>query len=267
MRGCDEPLRRCDRSFTCARGHSYDIARRGYVNLLQPQDRKSSNPGDSKEAVEARVAVLAAGVGRIILESFVDRACALVLGGAPPVVVDLGCGAGDTLAAFAAAEPIAGIGIDLSTYAVESAARRFPALTWVVANADRQLPLRDASVALVMSVHARRNPVECRRVLDRRGYLLVAVPASDDLIELREAVQGAAVPRERVDALIAEHEALFTVVHQSTIRERTLCERDTLLHLLRGTYRGERTREAARVGQLDRLEVTLASDIVTFAPR
>jgi len=44
-------------------------------------------------------------------------------------------------------------------------------------------------------------------------------------------------------------------------------EREALLNLLRGTYRGERRSESTRVGTLDRLQVTLASDIVLFAPR
>ena len=66
-----------------------------------------------------------------------------------PVAADLGCGSGELLGALAAARDICGAGIDLSTAAVERAARRYPALTWVVANADRRLPLLDASVHLV----------------------------------------------------------------------------------------------------------------------
>ena len=72
------------------------------------------------------------------------------------IAVDLGSGsrrdAGPTLAAIA---PISGIGIDLSVAAAEFAARRFPSLTWIVANADRRLPLQDASVDLVLSIHGR----------------------------------------------------------------------------------------------------------------
>ena len=40
VRGCGRPLEKNDRALVCARGHSYDIARSGYVNLLQPQDRR-----------------------------------------------------------------------------------------------------------------------------------------------------------------------------------------------------------------------------------
>ena len=47
VRDCREQLLREERRMVCPRGHSFDIARRGYVNLLQPQDRRSKKPGDT----------------------------------------------------------------------------------------------------------------------------------------------------------------------------------------------------------------------------
>jgi 23S rRNA (guanine745-N1)-methyltransferase len=188
----------------------------------------------------------------------------LTRGGSLPVVVELGSGSGETLGTLAAAATIAGVGIDLSTAAAAHAARLFPAVTWVVANADRRLPLLDDSVDLVLSVHARRNPGECHRILRAGGFLLVAVPAADDLIELREAVQGDGLERDRAGILITEHEAFFSVVERATVRQPLNLDRAALLRLLRGTYRGERLSESERVRRLDRLQVTLASDIVVF---
>src|SRR4051812_13953135 len=54
VRDCHQPLAREEKRLVCERNHAYDVARSGYVNLLQPQDRRSANPGDSKEAVAAR---------------------------------------------------------------------------------------------------------------------------------------------------------------------------------------------------------------------
>ena len=258
VRGCHEPLRQQDRALVCPRAHTYDIARSGYINLLQPQDRKSLDAGDSREAVEARAALIADGVGRGVIDAVIAQGCAVERLPDTPVVVDLGSGSGETLGLFAEHYPIAGIGIDLSTAAAAHAARRFPSLTWVVANADRRLPL---------SVHARRNPDECRRVLTPSGRLVVAIPAADDLIELRELVQGEAVSRDRTAQLVAEHEACFEVVDQSVTRRQHLLEAEALRHLLRGTYRGERFSTSSRVAALDRLTVTLASDILVLAPR
>ena len=266
VRGCALPLRRRDRSWVCDAGHSFDIARRGYVNLLQPQDRRSRVAGDSKAAIDARAALLDAGVGRTLLDALVARVAALDLGDAP-VVVDLGCGSGEGLAAIAGQRPGTGIGIDLSSAAAEQAARRFPDLTWVVANADRRLPLLDASVDLVVSIHGRRNPGETARVLRPRGHLLIAVPAADDLIELRELVQGQRVEQDRAEAVLAEQGPRFELIARSVTRETVELERTSLLDLLRGTYRGVRRAAADRAAALERMSVTMASDVFVLRLR
>jgi 23S rRNA (guanine745-N1)-methyltransferase len=119
----------------------------------------------------------------------------------------------------------------------------------------------DDSVDLVLSLHGRRNPTEAARVLRTEGAMLVAVPAPDDLIELRTLVQGTGVQRDRSESLIREHDRLFTVIERATIRETLTLEREALRHLLRGTYRGARLREAERMAEIERMSVTLASDI------
>jgi 23S rRNA (guanine745-N1)-methyltransferase len=246
----------------CARRHAYDVARSGYVNLLQPQDRKSLVAGDSLAAIEARARLLSAGVGRSILDAFVTRAAALMPSNG--VVVDLGSGSGEVLGALAPRVAGLGIGIDLSTAAAEYAARRFPSIMWIVANADRRLPLLDHTVDLLLSLHGRRHPAEAARVLTRAGHLLVATPAADDLIELRAAVQGQRMARERHPVLVAEHAEHFAVVEQFDARERHHVTRDQMRDLLRGTYRGTRRSAAEAIEALDAMDVTLASTIVLF---
>jgi 23S rRNA (guanine745-N1)-methyltransferase len=260
VRDCGEPLARRERAFACPRGHAFDVARSGYLNLLQPQDRRSLAAGDSREAVEARARLLAAGIGRELVDALRAR---VALDGLPPVVVELGSGSGDILAAVAPADACA-VGIDLSIAAAEHAARRYPALAWVVANADRRLPLLYGSAGAILSVNGRRNPEECLRVLAQRGRLLVVVPASDDLAELRAAVQGESVAKERAPAVIAAHESRFRLVEHATVRTRVLLGRAALLDLLAGTYRGERASAAERVARLEALELTCSSDILVL---
>ena len=266
VRSCHLPLARRDRVWICPAGHSYDIARSGYVNLLQPQDRRSRQAGDAKAAIEARATLLSAGVGRTLIDALATRAAAIDLG-LSPVVVDLGCGSGEGLAAIMRQRPGTGIGIDLSTPAADRAARQFPHLTWIVANADRRLPLLDASVDLVVSIHGRRNPGEAARVLAPGRYVLIAVPAPDDLIELRELVQGQRIEHDRSDAVLAEHQSLFDAIDRSAIRETVDLDRVALLNLLQGTYRGARLAAADRIAALTRLRVTIASDVFVLRLR
>ena len=267
VRDCGLALSRTDRAWRCARGHTYDVARSGYVNLLQPQDRKSADAGDRKTSVDARARLFARGIGRALVDEIVRRAAAVHVADRTPTIVDLGSGTGDVLGELARTHGIDGIGIDLSTVAAEYAARRFPALTWIVANADRRLPVLDRSLDGVLSVNGRRNPAECARVLKPDGLLLVAIPAPDDLAELRERVQGARVERDRADALLAEHAPCFTLQERASIREQRRLDGDALRDLLSGTYRGERRSAADRVEALDDLDVTLASDLFVLAPR
>ena len=158
VRGCHGPLARRDtRSacYVCDAGHTFDVARSGYLNLLQPQDRRSASPGDAPAALEARARSVAAGVGRTILDGVVAQA-GLLLPSADAVVVELGCGSGDALGHLSAITDAQCVGLDLSNTAIAHASRAFPGVTWVVANADRRLPLLDGTVDLIVSMHARR---------------------------------------------------------------------------------------------------------------
>ncbi len=260
VRECGLPLARRERAYVCASGHSFDIARSGYVNLLQPQDRRSLKAGDSKAAVEARAALDRAGVGHTVINAVIDRIAALRLSD-NVTAVDLGSGSGEMLSLLCQAPRIHGIGIDLSVAAADFASRRFPELTWIVANADRRLPLRNGSVDVVLSIHGRRNPAECARVLTSAGVLVVALPAADDLIELRQFVQGRGTERDRVVGMLHEHDLDFQLMERVLVREKLTLERNDLLNLLRGTYRGVRFTLSDRVNAMPQMEVTLSSEL------
>jgi 23S rRNA (guanine745-N1)-methyltransferase len=265
VRGCRRPLIPDGRRWLCPAGHSFDVARSGYVSLLQPQDRRSRTPGDAREAVDSRARLLNAGIGTSAIEAILARVPAS-RSGAQTVALDLGCGSGELLGSLAAQRQLCGVGIDLSVPAIDRAARRHPDVTWVVANADRTLPLLDASVDAVLSLNGRRNATECARVLVTGGVLIVGVPAPDDLVELRAAVQGHGSDRERMEAVIAAHAALFIVAERVTVRERHRLQGEALRDLLHGSYRGARASAAARVEALGALDVTIAADIVVMRP-
>lgn len=246
-------------------GHCFDIARSGYINLLQPQDRRSREPGDAADAVASRRRLLDAGAGTALLATL---AAVITKLGPPPGArtLDIGTGEGSLLIALVSRLDLEAAGVDLSVRAVDLAAQRHPGVLWLVANADRGLPFADGSLDLVLSITARRNPGECARVLAPGGHLVVAVPAPDDLAELRAAVLGSASRENRLAKLIAEHAAHFALVGRRESREQRIFSAPQLEDLLVSTYRGGRAgrRECAR--GIDGLEVTLSHEIVVFAP-
>ena len=73
VRECHLALLTDGRRRVCARGHSFDRAKSGYVNLLQPQERRSKNPGDTAEAVAARRRLHERGVTEPLLRG-IDEA-------------------------------------------------------------------------------------------------------------------------------------------------------------------------------------------------
>ena len=181
VRGCHLTLERDERRLHCASNHSFDIARSGYVNLLQPQERRSKQPGDAALAVAARRRLHNRGVTKPLLEAV----AAILEPSSQETILDAGCGEGFYLGSLANQFHLDAHGVDISTPAVDAAARRYPACHWVVANADRALPYPDRSFSIVLSITSRMNVKEFRRVLRDDGRLLVAVPAPEDLIELR----------------------------------------------------------------------------------
>ena len=263
VRDCGLLLERRGRTYACARRHTYDLARSGYLSLLQPNDRRSPTPGDSRDAIVARGRLLARGIGASVLARVADRAVTGLNEGA--VVADLGSGGGEALALIFDRARVTGIGIDLSVSAAEQAARRYPHLLWVVANADRRLPLLERSIDVIVSLHGRRNSPECARVLATGGRLIVAFPAADDLQELRAHLHGEATVRQRGEAVIAEHDQHFAVTHREISRERHHVDGDTLHDVLHGTYRGARTSASPRLASLPAtLDLTVSTEIVEF---
>ena len=59
-------------SLVCENGHRFDVARQGYVNLLSPKDKRSKDPGDSKEMVYARAAFLNADFYQPVADACLD---------------------------------------------------------------------------------------------------------------------------------------------------------------------------------------------------
>jgi hypothetical protein len=104
----------------------------------------------------------------------------------------------------------------------------------------------DGDVDLVLSLHGRRNPPECARVLRPTGLLLIAVPAHDDLVELRAVIHGERLERDRAGTLLAAYEPEFRLLEHWSLRDRQPLAREALLDLLQITYRGERTSMAGQ---------------------
>jgi 23S rRNA (guanine745-N1)-methyltransferase len=267
VRDCRLPLFRAEekggRRLLCPRGHSFDVARSGYVNLLQPQDRRSKRPGDTPAAVAARRRLHDHGATGPLLQGIADLAQAST----GDIVLDAGCGDGFYLGSLARQSGCEGHGVDISIPAVEAAAWRYPpggvagdgaydpgvaSYEWIVANADRFVPYADHSFSLILSITGRMNAAEFRRVLRDDGRLLVALPASEDLIELRGA------GRDRVARTVETFTHAFTLVDRRRVATAADLDASTVHDVLLSIYRPMRAQPA------EAMRVTFSLDLLLF---
>src|SRR5580658_4566313 len=263
VRDCRQALTREGRRWLCPRGHSFDIARSGYINLLQPQDRRSKHPGDTAAAVAARRRLHDRGVSGPLLQGIAQMAAT----SAADVVLDAGCGDGFYLGTLGGEVGFDAHGVDISTHAVDAAARRYAPgriskpkgrgkFEWIVANADRHIPYADRSFSMVLSITARMNAAEFRRVLRDDGRLLVAIPSRDDLAELRHRTGEAG--RDRVERTVETFADGFTLVDQRQVTTAADLDAGAVEDILVSIYRPLRSQPA------EAMRVTFSLDLLMF---
>ncbi|WP_374500296.1 putative RNA methyltransferase [Zoogloea sp.] len=185
-------------SWRCAAGHSFDVASQGYVNLLPVQNKRSRDPGDSKEMIAARRRFLEAGVYQPIAQAVTEAALAGLSPESTAGCLDAGCGEGYYLRQLATAakgrgQALALLGLDISKWAVLAAAKQDSHTRWVVGS-NANLPVLPGTLDRVLCMFGFPVYPEFARVL-RPGGLLIQVDAGPDhLRELREIIYPSLKP-------------------------------------------------------------------------
>ena len=179
---CEHPLNRDGQRLLCANNHSFDIAKRGYVNLLPIQQKRAKDPGDNKAMVQSRTEFLHQGFYRPMLEKVLQIKAEL---GAKNWI-DAGCGEGWYTAQLYN-DGDQGFAFDISRHAVHSAARLHPQVQWAVASVVN-IPLPDDQFDMILSVFSRVDENEFHRLLHHNGRAIFVGPGSNHLIQLRQAI-------------------------------------------------------------------------------
>ena len=181
---CGCPLKAADHAQKCENRHSFDVARQGYVNLLPVQQKRSLQPGDTKEQVLSRRAFLDGGFYAPIR----DALCQLAADhGCAGPVLDIGCGEGYYSAHLARTLGAELVGLDISKEAVRYAAGRYKDALWLCASAAH-LPVADQSAGLITSLFALTMPEEFLRVLRPDGAFIQVLAAEDHLLGLKSII-------------------------------------------------------------------------------
>lgn len=193
---CSKPLKQGEKQYFCPNGHSFDIAKQGYVNLLLSGHIGAGKPGDDKDMIKSRREFLDRGyyeefsntLNNIVIKTLaIDK-----VQGDGVSIFDAGCGEGYYISRLKSR--LEGLykhketdiyGIDVSKPAIQYAAGRDKSIRFAVAS-TYHVPIQPESVDCILCIFAPRDEQEFRRILKPSGRLLVAAPGPRHLYSLRE---------------------------------------------------------------------------------
>ena len=187
---CGEVLRKDEKVCVCENGHSYDIAKEGYVHLLPVQQMHSKVPGDTKEMVAARREFLESGGYEMFRNALCELVWEAVRDIGQPVILDAGCGEGYYLRGVEAYLLQEGkkpdcYGFDISKFAVKAASKRQKTADFAVGSIF-DIPVKDNAADCLIDVFAPMVEQEFCRVLKPGGVMIFAVPGVTHLYGLKE---------------------------------------------------------------------------------
>lgn len=262
---CARPLERLDRAYRCGAGHSFDIAREGYVHLLPPNQKHSALPGDDREMVLTRRDFLSKQYYRPLLNTICNHL--LALPGQAPVILDAGCGEGWYTAGVWEALRAAGksprvAGTDISKLALRTAGRRRGEIEFAVASSYR-LPVADSRADALLNCFSPLALEEFRRVLRPGGRFLYVVPGPMHLWEMKEVLYDRPYPNEEKETPYDGFAYREIVPVDETIR---LENREDIQNLFRMTPYAWKTPKsgAERLAALERLETRISFRVHVF---
>ncbi len=255
---CQEKLTLVESSLKCCNRHSFDLAKFGYVNLA-PQIKQSANY--DKENFQNRQQILEAGFYQAILDVLSDL---LSNSKNAKTILDIGCGEGfysrklqeihsdKTFYAF-----------DISKDSVQIAAKSEPnwAVNWFVGDLAR-LPIKDASMDILLDIFSPANYGEFRRVLSKDGILIKVIPTENHLKEIRQKVQDQLTKKDYSNQDIKEHfQGHFTILSNQTASLTKTITADQLQSLLSMTpllFHIDQT----KIDWSDLTEITIEAEIL-----
>ena len=211
---CQENLTLLENSLKCNNRHSFDLAKFGYVNLA-PQIKQSANY--DKENFQNRQQILESGFYHAILEAVSDL---LANSETSTTVLDIGCGEGFYSRKLQESHPDKTFyAFDISKDSVQIAAKSEAnwAVNWFVGDLAR-LPIKDASMDILLDIFSPANYGEFRRVLSKDGILIKVIPTENHLKEIRQKVQDQLTNKDYSNQDIKNHfQEYFTILSNQTV--------------------------------------------------
>ncbi len=190
---CKKNLIRDNRRYVCENSHSFDISRKGYVNLLLSS---KSLHGDNKEMILSRRSLLESG----LYDKIVNKLCTIITSYSQNgILLDCGCGEGYYTGKIASSLPDFEIhGFDISSHAISLASGKYKTPSFFVASVN-EIPILSVSVNIAVNIFSPLCISEIYRVLTRGGIFIYAVPTENHLFGLKEVIYDTPYKNRPID--------------------------------------------------------------------
>ncbi len=221
---CEQQLHTASGTIRCVNGHSFDIAREGYVNLLRAS-KNGDLIGDDKFSARSRRDFLNKGYYSVLQEALCD-----IFRDKQGNVLDICCGEGYYTAALGQNPNLQVFGFDISREMVRLAAKRGNG-TYFVANMA-SIPVAESSMDFCTHLFAPFNEAAFARTLKQGGRLFTVVPGRFHLWGLKQALYD--TPYEN-DEKLPETQNLQLVFVQKVSKEITLATAEDIQAVFRMT--------------------------------
>lgn len=255
---CKEPIaKQNDKIYICENKHSFDIAKKGYVNFLLAHKMNSKLPGDNKLMVDARNNFLSKGYYSV----FRDKLTELIDQFNPKSILDAGCGEGYyTDGVYQPSRNI--IGIDISKTALQKAAPKNRNITYIAASLF-DIPVQSESTDLLFSLFAPYAGEEFHRVLKKDGIMILGIPGENHLLELKNVIYEKPYKNQVKDYELSG----FSFQKVEKIEEKISLEsQEDILNLFKMTpyYYRTRQEDLQKIHTLTEFEVTISFELLTY---
>lgn len=191
---CNANLIEKEKNYICSNRHNFDISKDGYINLLLCNQKRSKDPGDSKEMIKSRNEFLQKGYYKIIsddLNKFIFGQIQNDISN----IGETGCGTGYYLINLRkfliekSFDKINYYGLDISKYAISIASKAEKNIEWIIAN-SYEIPLLDNSQDILLNIFSPYKIDEIVRLLKPNGKIYFVVPGKNHLNSFREIIYG-----------------------------------------------------------------------------
>ena len=252
---CGRQLTKSPGLLRCDAGHSFDLAKEGYVNLLRTA-KSGDLIGDDKFSARSRRDFLNKGY----YASLMDELCR-IFRDKQGNLLDICCGEGYYTAALGENPELSIYGFDISREMVRLAAKRGNG-TYFVANMA-SIPLPENSMDYAVHLFAPFQEASFCRVLKPGGVLYTVIPGRFHLWGLKQAIYE--TPYEN-DEKLPETTTLRLISTEKVTAQITLSSQEDIQAVFRMTpyYFHTAQKDKEKLFAFDQLETTVEFVIAAY---